>query len=64
MGLKYKLTDQNAMNSFYKTEKGGGAGGFNANISQYLNILYTTEADICVKIAYYVNKQTLVYYTI
>ena len=62
MGLKHILTDQNAMNSFYKTEKGGE--GFNANISQYLNILYTTEADICVRIAYYVNKQTLVYYRI
>ena len=47
------------MNSFYKTEKGEGrgeGGGLNANILLYLNILYTTVADICVKIAYYVNK--------
>ena len=50
-------------------------GGLNANISQYLAIKYTTEAYICVKIAYYVinqlnngnieeNRSVLVYYTI
>ena len=61
------------MSSFYWTKKGGG--GLNANISQYLAIKYTTEAYICVKIAYYVinqlnngnieeNRSVLVYYTI
>ena len=32
-------------------------GGLNANISQYVAIEYTTEAYICVKIAYYVTNQ-------
>ena len=32
-------------------------GGLSANISQYLAIKYTTEAYICVKIAYYVRNQ-------
>ena len=31
-------------------------GGLNANISWYLAIKYTTEAYICVKIAYYVRN--------
>ena len=41
------------MNSFYEKKKGEG---LNANISQYLAIKYTTEAYICVKIAYYVRN--------
>ena len=32
-------------------------GGLNANISQYLALKYTTEAYICVNIAYYVRNQ-------
>ena len=41
------------MNSFYGTQK---MGGLNAIISLYLSIKYTTEAYICVNIAYYVRN--------
>ena len=32
-------------------------GGLSANMSWYLAIKYTTEAYVCVKIAYYVRNQ-------
>ena len=41
------------INQFYGTKS---RGGLNANISKYLAIKYTTEAYICVKIAYYVRN--------
>ena len=59
MDLKHKLTKIRMPWTHFirqKREGGGGGGGLNANILLYLNILYTTAADICVKIAYYVNK--------
>ena len=44
--------DQNAVNSFYKINKGEG---LNANIAQYLEIKYTTQAYICVEVPYCVR---------
>ena len=51
MRLKHELT------KLTMEQNGTKKGGLNANISQYLAIKYTTEAYICVKMAYYVRNQ-------
>ena len=53
MGLKHELTKLRMMWTHFMGRK---KGGLNANISLYLAIKYTTEAYICVKIAYYVRN--------
>ena len=43
---------QTAVNAFYEIKKGEG---LNANIAQYLDIKYTTQAYICVDVPYCVR---------
>ena len=44
----------NAVNSFFEIKKGEG---LNANIAKYLDIMYATQACICVEVPYCVRQQ-------